>query len=303
MRFAPNTADIRQPVTIHTRQNVKILKNKQKIFLERTARLSSGAIQGLDYVEPSIGITLRQAVMDIRSQETSLPLFIAVSEDNWSSRVTFLFTEDRMDEAVTLIPALPIIMAAQYGPRVWSWFNEDAVSETAGWFYDVDTGVVCSEEDRQTSAIINEEYESDSEDDEGSASPPMGTKMDLSFLSGGITARIGTNTYGDSGTINTAALQSSTPIPRPFAQAIANANVEHDDDDSDSTPMTSGGLVHSSAASLAASGASTWDVTSQASTSSIVTNKSVTVKRLLYSIKATIDTHIPDCLLSVIYSL
>jgi hypothetical protein len=67
MRFAPNTADICQPVTIHTRQNVKILKNRQKIFLECTARLSSGAIQGLDYVEPTIGITLRQAVMDICS--------------------------------------------------------------------------------------------------------------------------------------------------------------------------------------------------------------------------------------------
>jgi hypothetical protein len=123
-------------VTIHTRQNVKILKNKQKIFLERTSRLSSGAIQGLDYVEPTIGITLRQAVMDIRSQETKAPLFIAVNEENWSSRVTFLFSEDRMDKAVTLIPALPIIMAAHYGPRAWSWFNENAALETAGWFYD-----------------------------------------------------------------------------------------------------------------------------------------------------------------------
>jgi hypothetical protein len=85
MRFAPNTADIRQPVTIHTRQNVKILKNKQKIFLERTARLSSGTIQGLDYVKPTIGITLCQAVMDIRLQETKTPLFIAVNEEIWSS--------------------------------------------------------------------------------------------------------------------------------------------------------------------------------------------------------------------------
>jgi hypothetical protein len=36
-----------------------------------------------------------------------------------------------MEEAVTLIPALPIIMAAQYGPKAWSWFNENAALETA----------------------------------------------------------------------------------------------------------------------------------------------------------------------------
>lgn len=162
MRFAPNTADTCQPVTIHTRNSVKILKNKQKVFLETLGRLSSGAIQGLDYVEPSLGITLRHAVMDICSQIDGKPLFISVNEEDWSSRVTFLFPETSMEEAVTMIPALPIIMATKYGPRAWSWFNEHAKVETAGWFYDEATGAVCSDEDIKTDKIVKE-YEGNSD--------------------------------------------------------------------------------------------------------------------------------------------
>jgi hypothetical protein len=45
-----------------------------------------------------------------------IPIFIAVKEEAWSSRVTLLFPEDQMEEAVTLAPALPIIMEAKYGP-------------------------------------------------------------------------------------------------------------------------------------------------------------------------------------------
>jgi hypothetical protein len=281
MRFAPNTADIRQPVTIHTRQNVKILKNKQKIFLERTARLSSGTIQGLDYVEPTIGITLRQAVMDIRSQETKAPLFIAVNEETWSSRVIFLFPEDRMEEAVTLIPALPIIMAAQYGPKAWSWFNENAALETAGWFYDVDAGVVRSDEDLQTSAIVQEYDGGSDSDDEAS---PMGTKMELSFLTGGLQARMGqNNNYGDAGTITTAALQN-TPTSHPASNTKGDEDdTTHSSDDDNDDSIISESTAHDN--SLAPSGTSTWDVTSQASSRSTGTNKSITVGKLIKSLK------------------
>jgi hypothetical protein len=66
-----------------------------------------------------------------------------------------------MDEAVTLIPALPIIMAAKYGPKAWSWFKEQAKAETAGWFYDAATSAVCSDEDIKTDKIVKE-YEGDS---------------------------------------------------------------------------------------------------------------------------------------------
>jgi hypothetical protein len=90
--------------------------------------------------------------MDICSQENGSPLFIAVNKEAWSSRITFLFPEARMEEAVTLVPALPIIMEAKYGPLAWSCFNEDGKSKTAGCFYDPITGAVCSEEDQQTAA-------------------------------------------------------------------------------------------------------------------------------------------------------
>jgi hypothetical protein len=46
MQFAPNTADIRQPVTIHTRQNVKILKNKKRSFWLKPANFLVAQFKG-----------------------------------------------------------------------------------------------------------------------------------------------------------------------------------------------------------------------------------------------------------------
>jgi hypothetical protein len=61
-----------------------------------------------------------------------------------------------MEESITLVPALPIIMEAKYGPQAWSWFNKDGKTGTARWFYDLNTGIVCSEEDKQNTAIVRE---------------------------------------------------------------------------------------------------------------------------------------------------
>jgi hypothetical protein len=58
MQFVPNTADARQPITFQTRQNVKILKNKQQCFLEKVTCSTSGAIQGLDIHVASLNLTL-----------------------------------------------------------------------------------------------------------------------------------------------------------------------------------------------------------------------------------------------------
>jgi hypothetical protein len=76
MHFVPNTSKAYQPVTFQTlRQNVKILKNKQKCFLACLTRIPSCAIQQLDFHIPTLNMTLQGAVMKIQAQEIVAPLF------------------------------------------------------------------------------------------------------------------------------------------------------------------------------------------------------------------------------------
>jgi basic membrane lipoprotein Med (substrate-binding protein (PBP1-ABC) superfamily) len=192
-----------------------------------------GAIQGLDYVEPSLGITLHQAVMDICSQENGSPLFITVNKETWSLRITFLFPEDQMEEAVTLVPALPIIMVAKYGPHAWSWFNEDGKSEMAGWLYDQKIGVICLEEDKQTTDIV-QEYDGNSDsNDEDMCVPAIGVKMDLALLSEGIKGCLGSTTYSDNGTINTQGLKAPGLAGTNTTFISSITKDAHSDDNSD----------------------------------------------------------------------
>ncbi len=176
-------------------------------------------------------------------------------------------------------------MAAQYGPKAWSWFNENAALEMAGWFYDTDAGVVCSNEDLQTSAIV-QEYDGGSDSDD-EAPPPMGTKMELSLLTGGLTARMGrNNNYSDAGTIPTAALQNPhaqhpTHNTKAAEDTSNSTSTSSDNDTEDSIISKTTAKVHS----LAPSGTSTWDVISQASSRSTGTNKSITVGKLIKSLK------------------
>jgi hypothetical protein len=211
MRFMPNTSDGRQPVTFQTQQNVKILKNKQKCFLDRVTQISSGAIQGLDFHITDLNLTLREDVMNIRSQENpAKPLFLAVNEDNGVSCVTFLYLKRMQEEAFTLVPALTIVLEAHYGDKIWSWFNAVAKEETYGWFYCKVTGTVKSKDDVHTNDVVSEWAKDDGSDDDTAATPfnTAGFAMDLTLLDGGLKWRIHTNPYEDGGTVDSRRMRS-----------------------------------------------------------------------------------------------
>ena len=60
MRFVPNIADPRYPVTAATKANIKVLSSKQKRFLKNIRQQKSHNIQGLDFFIDKYGVTLRQ---------------------------------------------------------------------------------------------------------------------------------------------------------------------------------------------------------------------------------------------------
>ncbi len=88
---------------------VKKSVSKQKHFLGKTHTATSYTILSLDYVEPHIGMTLREIIMGLRSnKQPAKNLFLNVDVHIHNQTVTFLFHADMVQEAMTAIPALPV---------------------------------------------------------------------------------------------------------------------------------------------------------------------------------------------------
>lgn len=161
-RFVPYTLDNRFITTPKTAQNVERMKSKQHKFNERTSTARNFTIIGLDYICPELGMTLREVIMGLRSSmQPERNLFVAVDHMTEHSSVIFAFHQELAEEAVVIIPALPIIIEAKYGPAAWTWFNEDAKDYAAGFRWDTTKGLV-STEDARTDEIVDE-WSSDEE--------------------------------------------------------------------------------------------------------------------------------------------
>jgi hypothetical protein len=160
--FVPYTLDSRFITTPKTAQNVERMKSKQKRFNDQTSTARNFTIIGLDYECPDLGVTLREVLMGLRSSsQPERKLFVAVDQMTNYSSVVMAFHEDLEQEATTVIPALPIIIEAKYGPSAWTWFNEDAKEYSAGYRWDTTLGLV-STEDERTNEILAE-WSSDEE--------------------------------------------------------------------------------------------------------------------------------------------
>jgi hypothetical protein len=173
MRFIPNIMDTRFITTDKTKMQVKKSVSKQKYFLAKTQSATNYTIIGLDYVEPTLGTSLREMIMGLRSNsDPDKNLFINVDEHIYTPTVTFLFHEDRTQEAMTAIPALPVILEAKLGPRIWNWFSEEAKALSAGYFWDERSGLKSTEDDRMTEILGDwgAEWGSEDEDDRSMAS-------------------------------------------------------------------------------------------------------------------------------------
>ena len=200
MRFIPNIMDTRFITTEKTKMQVKKSISKQKYFLGKTQSATSYTIIGLDYVEPHIGSSLREILMGLRSNsEPEKNLFINVDEHMFTSTVTFLFHDDRTQEAMTAIPALPVILEAKLGPRIWNWFSEEAKELSAGYYWSDEAGLKSTEDDRMTELLGDwgTEWGSDDDDEKSVATGASSVARIEPFRI--VTGESGTNQYYDDG--------------------------------------------------------------------------------------------------------
>ena len=89
------------------------------------------------------------------SAKENQSLFISTDADSWG-RVIFTFHKNNATEAINIIPLLPIYLAHQYGPRAWSWFNQEAKNDLTEYYYDIDTGEIKCNEDQYVQDIVDE---------------------------------------------------------------------------------------------------------------------------------------------------
>jgi hypothetical protein len=181
----------------------KKARSKQEKFLRETAISQHYNILGLNYFIPELGVTLWESIMAIRSTtHTDKNLFITAEEANNSSDVSFLYHESLADEAMTAIPALPLILEAQLGPRVWTWFHEDAKDDCEHFCWDPDRGIVDKDGD-----LANWTLDRDSDSDSDGDSTATAVINSVPFA-----LRFGTsseNFYNDAGTIHTDAFRDA----------------------------------------------------------------------------------------------
>ena len=131
------------------------------------------------------------------SKSASNNLFIAVDTD-YSGNVVFTFHKDYENEAINIIPVLPIYLEFNYGPRAWGWFNADAKEDLSGYYYDKNTGEILSNESGYTDQILTEDMWQ-TEDDHTSS---KGKIFEFSLSEWFINDKPNTtNVYNDNGTV------------------------------------------------------------------------------------------------------
>jgi hypothetical protein len=142
MRFVPNIADKRFITTEATRKKEEMSAKKQRLWITHVSSAVSYIISDLDYYDTTIGKTLRQALMQMRSKRSpDCNLFVAV-DTSWNGTfVSFLFKKDLEAEVNGILPALPLVLQHKMGVNVWNWFNEEARTNTAGYWWCPKKGV------------------------------------------------------------------------------------------------------------------------------------------------------------------
>ena len=200
-RFIPNPLDSRFITTVQARQMAAKAQSKHENFVNKTSTAIGYTIIGLDYYIEDYEVTLRQAIMSIRSTtEPEYNLFTAVDDMSYSNKVVFAFRKSFEAEAAAAIPGLPLILQGYYGLKVWTWFTEEAKAETEAYEWDPNQGLI----EKPSEIDIDEDYINldgweDLDDDDQIATTSKPTTVHGFELA----PTLGKNQYQDDGTIKT----------------------------------------------------------------------------------------------------
>jgi hypothetical protein len=142
MCFVPNIVDKRFITIEATRKKAEMSVKKQRLWITHVSSAISYIILDLDYFDSTIGKTLSQALMQMRSKRSPNPnLFVAVNTSCNGSFLSSLFKKDLEAEVNRTLPVFPLVLQHKMGSNVWNWFNEEACRNIAGYWWCPKKGV------------------------------------------------------------------------------------------------------------------------------------------------------------------
>lgn len=122
MRLVP---EINYMISPETRQNVSRLRTRQSNFEEQVITVTSWDISALDYVDPTIGRTLRELLMKIESRTVPGQQLFHIVDDTWNlNGINFAFFPDIDAEARGMMMALI--------PFLVHYYKETALKSVSG---------------------------------------------------------------------------------------------------------------------------------------------------------------------------
>ena len=135
MRFVPNNLDDKFIVTTSTLVRVKKSVQKQIKFLKMTNTTLSDSIRNLDYYDTTLGYSLRELVMGLRSRKNPTKnLFLGVEDHYTGNNVVFLYKNEFSAEAKQMAAGLHLALEAKLGHRIWQWFDKEAAQANTSQF-------------------------------------------------------------------------------------------------------------------------------------------------------------------------
>ena len=170
---------------------LRTLRIKQQQFQARHDTVDIKGVLDLDlpFEFGAAGkLTLRQILLSTKCQDNcNHPLILSVDYNAYRDATTALYHKGNQEEVHDLMSALPVVLAAQFGPRIWTWFCPDLKTELSHFIWNPETQ--CLEEAFDDDDLLANIYGDDAQADWEQVDPlnvpaesATSMKMDLSLL-------------------------------------------------------------------------------------------------------------------------
>lgn len=140
LRFVKNKKDGVSPVE---KSKIERLRARQKVFLSTIVTISTWDVIQLDYSSDPNTPTLRQMIMELKTEKDDIPLFHCVDLDWRGEGYTFQFAPGvKVEAECTINSLLPILNYKYPNKDLEKYFSHEAVDRCEGYAYDPTKGVV-----------------------------------------------------------------------------------------------------------------------------------------------------------------
>ena len=114
---------------VQRRNLLRKLRIKQQQFQEKHTTAPLKGVLDLDLpldFGSSGHLSLRQILLSTKCQANCThPLLLSVDYSSYRAETTVLFHIGNQEEVLRLLSALPVVLSAQYGSKIWTWFSAD----------------------------------------------------------------------------------------------------------------------------------------------------------------------------------